>query len=285
MTDAQTFTITEDHIKLAKRMYVGWQDCETGAPEIDPKRPYGNSNVEIDVAEILGWDFDDELSADQIATAMKIHHEMQTVLQIGLQCGTFMLGEYERVGYFEWKPKLAAKQHLDTTKPGDGEAAEDFGPILCDECNRPLATTTPSPNEAEATKIGLCEGCDPITPHELHALYSLTGDHPAADEVVGAVRKKLSHTLGDLPEGAVSDEYKDYWVADHFAVNEAEIRADERRRIVDELDGLLYAADPNKAGTIGTQFDNLKIGLGAFIDRLEAATQSIQAEAGGPENG
>lgn len=51
-------------------------------------------------------------------------------------------------------------------------------------------------------------------------------------------------------------------------------KEDERRRIVDELDGLLDAPDPSNAGTIGTQFDKLKIGLGSFIDRLEAATQS-----------
>jgi len=50
------FTLTEDHIKLLRRAYVEWQDCETGAPAIDPKQPYGNSCVTDDVAEILGID-------------------------------------------------------------------------------------------------------------------------------------------------------------------------------------------------------------------------------------
>lgn len=47
------FNLKEEHIKLLRAMYVGWSDCEYGAPEIDPKRPYGNSYVEGDVHEIL----------------------------------------------------------------------------------------------------------------------------------------------------------------------------------------------------------------------------------------
>lgn len=50
-----TFTLTEDHIKLLSRAYIGWEDSEFGAPSIDCKRPYGNSYVEGDVAEILEW--------------------------------------------------------------------------------------------------------------------------------------------------------------------------------------------------------------------------------------
>jgi len=40
--------------KLLKNFQVRWNDCEFGAPEINPKRPYGNSDVEQDMLEILG---------------------------------------------------------------------------------------------------------------------------------------------------------------------------------------------------------------------------------------
>lgn len=54
----QTFTVTDEHVKLLRRFQVGWQDCETGAPEIDPKRPYGNSAVPEDIHEILTGESD-----------------------------------------------------------------------------------------------------------------------------------------------------------------------------------------------------------------------------------
>lgn len=85
-----TFTITENHFKLLRRMYVGWQNCETGAPEIDPKRPYGNSDVENDVAEIIGDKVDrcphcDELLSDDISDKMMaLHRETETALEIVL---------------------------------------------------------------------------------------------------------------------------------------------------------------------------------------------------------
>lgn len=84
------FVLTEDHIKLLRRMYVGWQYCETGAPEIDPKRPYGNSDVVYDIAEILGWDLftdhndEQHLSTEQYEIANRLHQETQTALQIVL---------------------------------------------------------------------------------------------------------------------------------------------------------------------------------------------------------
>jgi hypothetical protein len=44
---------TADHLTLLKRSEWSWDDCEFGAPAMDPKRPYGNSDVENDLAEIL----------------------------------------------------------------------------------------------------------------------------------------------------------------------------------------------------------------------------------------
>ena len=48
------FTVTEDHLKLLRHVHLYWDYGEGyGAPAIDPKRPYGNSDVERDIAEIL----------------------------------------------------------------------------------------------------------------------------------------------------------------------------------------------------------------------------------------
>lgn len=92
------FELTQDHIALltSGRIYVGWQDCETGAPEIDPKRPYGNSYVPGDVAEILGWpvDEDGELSEEDEERALALHRETDTALQVVLNAKTFEPGIY-----------------------------------------------------------------------------------------------------------------------------------------------------------------------------------------------
>lgn len=94
-----TFELTADHVKLLQKMYVGWNGAETGAPEIDPKRPYGNSDVEGDVADLLGWDRggrDGELSEEVEEAASKLHRETETALQIVLSAGSFEPGLYSR---------------------------------------------------------------------------------------------------------------------------------------------------------------------------------------------
>ena len=40
MTD-NTFTVTDDHLKLLRNAYIGWDDCEFGAPAIDCNVPTG----------------------------------------------------------------------------------------------------------------------------------------------------------------------------------------------------------------------------------------------------
>lgn len=82
--------------------HVGWQDCETGAPEIDPKRPYGNSSVASDVIEILGFKInrcphcneiiDDDNNCEEMA--MQLHKETETALQIILKTKSFKPGIY-----------------------------------------------------------------------------------------------------------------------------------------------------------------------------------------------
>lgn len=44
---------TEYHIALLRRSYWRMSEVEYGAPEMDGKRPFGNSDVEGDLGELL----------------------------------------------------------------------------------------------------------------------------------------------------------------------------------------------------------------------------------------
>lgn len=96
----QRFTVREEHIKLLRRAYVQWQDCEFGAPEIDPKRPYGNSGVISDIAEILAikpakcCDHEQEFSREQEETLTELHRGTEQALQILCRLGSLEPGEY-----------------------------------------------------------------------------------------------------------------------------------------------------------------------------------------------
>ena len=122
------FEIKQEHLKLLKEMYVDWDDCEFGAPAINPKRPYGNSSGVDDVAEILGIkktkdnveDYDKEEASEYsdkeeyledlewntetYEYLMRIHKEMRIVLQIVLKTQSFKLGKYRRKDSYgiEW---------------------------------------------------------------------------------------------------------------------------------------------------------------------------------------
>ena len=104
----ERFEIKEEHLKLLNRAYVTWHRCECGSPTIDPKRPYGNSFVEGEIIEILGWklevDEEGEISEKQYKDAMTIHNETETALQICLKLLKFEVGVYENIGYgINWK--------------------------------------------------------------------------------------------------------------------------------------------------------------------------------------
>ena len=96
------FTLRWEHVALLRRANVTWSSTECGAPRIDPKRPFGNSDLLMDIARILGWKlFEDgcgekHLSKEQHAEAVLLHRETETALQVMLAIGSFGLGEYER---------------------------------------------------------------------------------------------------------------------------------------------------------------------------------------------
>lgn len=89
------FQIKEEHLKLLKNFNVDWYNSEYGAPMINPKRPYGNSDVELDIAEILEWEIkNNELSDEQSNEASKLHEETKIALQICLSLLKFETGLY-----------------------------------------------------------------------------------------------------------------------------------------------------------------------------------------------
>lgn len=111
------FTLTEEHIKLLSNAYVRWDDCEFGAPEIDPKRPYGNSDVIGDIAEILGLKKNicphcgeclDSKDEERLTT---LHKETQIALQIILHTKSFIPGKYVKKDYGkDWELELITPQ-------------------------------------------------------------------------------------------------------------------------------------------------------------------------------
>lgn len=106
MADVEYFVVTEDHLKLMRRMVVVWYGGEYGAPGINCKRPYGNSDVEGDISEILGWPGRDEageLPNGQEAKAKLLHQEMQQALQVCLSSGRFDAGLYDSKRHGEWQ--------------------------------------------------------------------------------------------------------------------------------------------------------------------------------------
>ena len=118
------FTMTDDHLALLRKMNVGWQDTEFGAPEIDPKRPYGNSSVETDIHKILTGESvgytdsqRDELTEQELARYQKLHRETETALQIVLAVGMFEAGAYECDAYrinwrkVQWTSSIGKPSH------------------------------------------------------------------------------------------------------------------------------------------------------------------------------
>lgn len=81
----QTFKIKKEHIALIKELYFEYNDnSEFGAPTVNPKRPYGNSDVYGDIGKILKIksDCNGDFTDAQINRMTKLHKELTIVLQI-----------------------------------------------------------------------------------------------------------------------------------------------------------------------------------------------------------
>lgn len=94
------FNLTSDLIKLVCRFYVDHYGRDI-APSIS-KSPYGNSNIEKDIAEILGWKLpNDSLSDKQAQRAWALHDQTWMALQIILATKSFVPGVYIRTDKYD----------------------------------------------------------------------------------------------------------------------------------------------------------------------------------------
>ena len=106
MFDKIKFELTKQHLKLTREMNISYNEyCEFGAPEVDPKRPYVNSDVYGDIARILDIkpalikDEEEIYSNEQEDEMLKIHKETAQALQVILASGSFEAGIYEAENY------------------------------------------------------------------------------------------------------------------------------------------------------------------------------------------
>lgn len=114
--DRVEFHLTDEHFFLLTEVHVRWSNTEYGAPEIDPKRPLGNSGsrIPVDMCEALGItpisdrenvdvDVDKKYTDEEKREAEAIFSELDTALQIVLSCQTFRTGLFEREQFGDWQ--------------------------------------------------------------------------------------------------------------------------------------------------------------------------------------
>jgi len=82
----ERMVVTEDHIKLMRRVVWRWEDCGFGAPAVDCKRPYGNSDALDDIADIIGIEPEERDGRYEMAWSAaqeeRMHQLHRDVLQI-----------------------------------------------------------------------------------------------------------------------------------------------------------------------------------------------------------
>lgn len=91
---AERCTLREEHVRLLRAACVSWEDVEYGAPGVDPKRPYGNSDVNGDIREALGVELSD-------AECYALHRGTEQALKVILSTGSFEPGIYETPKYMD----------------------------------------------------------------------------------------------------------------------------------------------------------------------------------------
>ena len=119
----RVFKITDEHITLVTNMDVSYNDyCEFGAPEINPKRPYGNSNVVQDMAELL--DYTDKMYDEDVEETedyeywerylCDLHRDCEMALQIILSLNTFETGYYVNDNVYGYKWRKATESEAES---------------------------------------------------------------------------------------------------------------------------------------------------------------------------
>ena len=101
-----TFTVTKEHLLLINRLHFNNREEHYLIEElkqitVGEKRPFGNSDIMYDIAEILGELPYDEENFDRY---VDLFNDLKTVLEIGVRYGKFELGDYEKERYSsDWK--------------------------------------------------------------------------------------------------------------------------------------------------------------------------------------
>lgn len=93
------FELKKEHLKLISNFNITFNNnSEFGAPTVDTKRPYGNSDAYQDIARILKIkarpEDDQEFSDEQYKYMDKLHEETEIALQIVLSLQCFKTGFY-----------------------------------------------------------------------------------------------------------------------------------------------------------------------------------------------
>lgn len=78
----ENFILNKDHIKLLKQMkFLGMFLGDTVCIGVDGKRPFGNSYIPRDIANILNWKLpNSDLSDEQLKQANKLFKELPLAL-------------------------------------------------------------------------------------------------------------------------------------------------------------------------------------------------------------
>jgi hypothetical protein len=62
------FAVTAEHIALLRKLRLGWETAETGAPMVDPQLPYGTPDALATIGEITGAKSDTDRARQHIET-------------------------------------------------------------------------------------------------------------------------------------------------------------------------------------------------------------------------
>lgn len=135
--EKKRFHLKEDHIKLLQNMNIRWNNKGYGSPEVDSKRPFGNSgtkDIEEDICDYLNLNKNNE---DDIEYARNIYDGLDVAMEIVLSLKTFDSGVFEAEKYGgEWS--RVAVEH-DGECPSCNEhvslsIASMYGEWKCSEC-------------------------------------------------------------------------------------------------------------------------------------------------------
>jgi hypothetical protein len=107
LNNATDFTITGQHLLLLARLNIGWLDSNHGGPATSGRRPYGNSDMFSDIAEMVDedawlaarcagdgtWEAYVAAHEDEFT---RLHAETMIALRIVLQTSQFRSGRFTR---------------------------------------------------------------------------------------------------------------------------------------------------------------------------------------------